>query len=71
MYIGDHSTEITYKTANISLLAAKEKGQRDQSTWEMQYGSTADQLKMYNVTTGKFLFFTFLENPFFANFILL
>jgi len=32
-------------------MAAKEKGHRDTNTWEMQYGSTAEQLKNYNVTT--------------------
>lgn len=51
MYIGEHCGAVKLKNANISLLAAKEKGTRDSSTWEMQYGSTAEQLKNYNITT--------------------
>ena len=51
MYIGETSGASGYMNANISLLAAKEKGHREAGMWEMQYGSTADQLKMYNVTT--------------------
>mmetsp|Transcript_23860 Transcript_23860/g.49710 ORF Transcript_23860/g.49710 Transcript_23860/m.49710 type:complete len:629 (+) Transcript_23860:32-1918(+) len=51
MYIGEHCGAVKFNNANISLMAAKEKGHRDTNTWEMQYGSTAEQLKNYTVTT--------------------
>ena len=51
MYIGEHCGAVKFNNANVSLMAAKEKGHRDTSTWEMQYGSTAEQLKNYTVTT--------------------
>lgn len=51
LYIGETAGAKNYKVANVSLLAAKEKGIRDESTWDMNYGSTADQLKRYQVTT--------------------
>mmetsp|Transcript_8776 Transcript_8776/g.15926 ORF Transcript_8776/g.15926 Transcript_8776/m.15926 type:complete len:631 (+) Transcript_8776:65-1957(+) len=51
MYIGEHCGAVKFKNANISLLAAKEKGSFDNSSWQMQYGSTAEQLKAYTVTT--------------------
>jgi len=46
MYIGENCSTDDYKNANISLMAAKEKGSRDDN-WDMQYGSTAEQLKAY------------------------
>ncbi len=51
MYIGEMCATQAYKNANVSLLAAKEKGKRDQCTWEMKFGDTAEQLKAYNVCT--------------------
>jgi hypothetical protein len=51
LYIGEHTKGVEYKNANIALLAAKEKGARNEDTWEMSYGSTSDQLKMYSVCT--------------------
>merc|ERR1719271_1482061 len=44
--------ELEYREAELSLMAVKEKGSRDSDTWEMQYGSTVDQLKSYRVTTA-------------------
>ncbi|GMH51164.1 hypothetical protein TrLO_g3572 [Triparma laevis f. longispina] len=51
MYIGEHCGAVKFRNANVSLLAAKEKGNYDNNTWSMQYGSTAEQLKAYTVTT--------------------
>lgn len=45
MYIGEHCGAVKFKNANISLLAAKEKGSFDNSSWQMQYGSTAEQVR--------------------------
>jgi hypothetical protein len=50
MYIGENCSSSKYKNANISLMAAKEKGHRDDN-WDMQYGSTAEQLKAYSPMT--------------------
>jgi hypothetical protein len=36
MYIGEHCGAVKFQNANVSLMAAKEKGHRDTSTWEMQ-----------------------------------
>ena len=46
MYIGEHCGSFEYKNANIALMAAKEKGQRTEN-WDMEYGSTHEQLKAY------------------------
>lgn len=46
MYIGEHCGSFEYKNANIALMAAKEKGQRNEN-WDMEYGSTHEQLKAY------------------------
>jgi len=51
LYIGETAGAREYKNANISLLAAKEKGIRDEHSWDMNYGSTAEQLRRYSVTT--------------------
>ena len=51
MYIGEHCGAVEFRNANVSLLAAKEKGSFDNHSWSMQYGSTAEQLKAYTVTT--------------------
>uniref|UniRef100_A0A7R9U422 AAA+ ATPase domain-containing protein n=1 Tax=Pinguiococcus pyrenoidosus TaxID=172671 RepID=A0A7R9U422_9STRA len=42
---------VQYRDAKLNLVALKEKGTRDQESWTMQYGTTADQLKAYKVTT--------------------
>ena len=36
MYIGEHTASVKLKIANVSLLAAKEKGMRDSNTWEVR-----------------------------------
>ena len=50
MYIGEMCDSKDYRNANISLMAAKEKGDRDDN-YDMQYGSTAEQLKAYSPVT--------------------
>lgn len=51
MYIGEHCGAVKFRNANVSLLAAKEKGSFDSYSYSMQFGSTAEQLKAYTVTT--------------------
>jgi chaperone BCS1 len=40
---------VEYRNAKVSLMAVSEKGKRDDDSYEMVYGSTADQLGAYNV----------------------
>ena len=42
---------LSFNRADVSLMAVKEKAQRDTTTWNISYGSTADQLRQYKVTT--------------------
>lgn len=37
--------------SKISFMAVKEKGTRDNDSWEMVYGSTAEQLQAYSITS--------------------
>jgi len=48
MYIADLKN-IKYETAELSFVAIKESGHRDNDTYEMVYGSSADQLKQYSI----------------------
>lgn len=48
LFIGEMK-HIKMNSAKVSLMAVTEKGNRDQDTYEMVYGSTADQLKQYDI----------------------
>lgn len=48
LYIGEIK-DLKFENGKISLMAVQEKGKRDQESYEMVYGSTADQLKQYSV----------------------
>lgn len=48
LYIGELKN-IEYRNAKVSLMAVSEKAKRDDNTYEMVYGSTADQLSCYSV----------------------
>lgn len=48
LYIAEQLT-VKLDTGNVSLMAVQEKGKRDEDSWEMVYGSTAEQLKQYSV----------------------
>ncbi|CAM9104163.1 unnamed protein product, partial [Ectocarpus fasciculatus] len=48
LYIGELKN-IEYANAKVSLMAVSEKAKRDDNTYEMVYGSTADQLSCYSV----------------------
>ena len=50
LYIGEMKG-IKLETSRLSFMAAKEKAQRDTDTWEVQYGSTAEQLEQYAINT--------------------
>jgi len=50
LYIGEIKG-IKLETSRLSFMAAKEKAQRDTDTWEVQYGSTAEQLEQYAINT--------------------
>ena len=50
LYLGEMEG-MAYKDAKYSLSAVKEKGKRDNETYEMTYGSTFDQLKCYSIST--------------------
>jgi hypothetical protein len=43
--------DIEMNTSKLSFMAVKEKGTRNQDSWEMEYGSTVEQLEQYNVST--------------------
>ena len=42
---------IEMNTSKLSFMAVKEKGTRNQDSWEMEYGSTVEQLEQYQVST--------------------
>ncbi len=48
MYIGEIKN-LKFENGKVSLMAVQEKGKRDQESYEMVYGSTADQLNQYSV----------------------
>jgi hypothetical protein len=48
LFIGEMK-HIKMNNAKVSLMAVTEKGNLDQNTYEMVYGSTADQLKQYDI----------------------
>lgn len=48
LFVGEIKS-IEYDDAKVSLMAISEKGKRDEDTWEMVYGSTADQLSAYSI----------------------
>lgn len=50
LYLNEQS--VAYRDAKLNLVALREKGHRDNDTWQMSYGTTADQLKAYRVTTA-------------------
>lgn len=48
LYIGEIKN-IEYDNAKVSLMAISEKAKRDEETYDVVYGSTADQLSCYSV----------------------
>mmetsp|Transcript_4142 Transcript_4142/g.8985 ORF Transcript_4142/g.8985 Transcript_4142/m.8985 type:complete len:639 (+) Transcript_4142:126-2042(+) len=49
LYIGELRDKIHYESAETSLMAAKEAYTMNKDTWDVQYGTTADQLSAYSL----------------------